>query len=308
MTSRPALDEVLDGLLRRYAERVPEVGSIIGAMVADGLIEGPSSIENDHIAFRTMGVPTLGIRSFERIFLHYGFEPRDTFHFAAKKLDARWYSPPAPRYPRVFLSELRVADLSAQAQAIVASYTAAVAHDPVDDLDLDNGHEVDAFLHRPLWRLPTWQDYRHLAEESEYGAWVIYNRYYLNHFTISVHGLPPGYNTIAGFNAYVEGLGIALNDAGGTIKVSPDGGLIQSATVASPVLATFAEGEVHPISGSYVEFAERRVLPQFRDLPPVAIRREHRRDGFEVANADKIFESTDASQAARGAAARPDTR
>ena len=35
-----------------------------------------------------------------------------------------------------------------------------------------------------------------LAEESEYAAWVIYNRYYLNHFTVSVHNLEDGYNTI----------------------------------------------------------------------------------------------------------------
>ena len=34
-------------------------------------------IENDHIAFRTMGVPHLGIASFEKIFLHYGYAKRD---------------------------------------------------------------------------------------------------------------------------------------------------------------------------------------------------------------------------------------
>ena len=46
------------------------------------------------------------------------------------------------------------------------------------------------------------------------------------------------------------------------------------------------------ISGSYIEFAERRALPEFQSLPPGDLQRHHRRDGFETANADSIFEST----------------
>ncbi len=57
-------------------------------------------------------------------------------------------------------------------------------------LDLDDAAAVVAFLHAPLWRTPTWADYIRLRDESEFAAWVIYNRYYLNHFTISVHNLP----------------------------------------------------------------------------------------------------------------------
>jgi hypothetical protein len=53
------------------------------------------------------------------------------------------------------------------------------------------------------------------------------------------------------------------------------------------------------ISGSYVEFAERRVLPQFANLAASDVRREHRRDGFEANNADKIFESTYSAQTGR---------
>jgi len=48
-----------------------------------------------------------------------------------------------------------------------------------------------------------------------------------------------------------------------------------------------------------VEFAERRVLAAFAHLASAEIRRDHRRDGFEVGNADRIFESTDAAQVAR---------
>lgn len=294
------LDDILDGLMRRYRERVPAVGHIIDCMLREQLIASESEIENDHIAFRTMGVAQLGIQSLEKIFLHCGYQRREAYKFEGKKLDAFWYSPPEDRYPRIFISELRVGDLSDNANRIIRSYTDEVKSDPVDLLDLNSGQEVDQFLHRSLWRTPTWEDYRQLSEESEYAAWVIYNRYYLNHFTISVHNLPPPNNNVHEFNQFLERNGVKLNDSGGKSKVSPDGLLIQSSTVAEMVQAEFASPdgsvETHDIAGSYVEFAERRVLPEFANLPANEIQRQHRRDGFEAGNADKIFESTFSAQ------------
>lgn len=290
------LKDVLNGLMERYQQRVPDVAAVITAMIKEGMIRKADDIENDHIAFRTMGVPQLGVASLEKIFLHYGYRKMDHYHFAAKKLDAWWYAPPAPQYPRIFISELRVKDLSQQAQDIIHSYTREVSSDPVDQLNLDDSAAVDTFLHSALWRTPTVADYNLLAAESEYAAWVIYNRYYLNHFTVSVHNLPAGYNTVADFNTFLEKHGFRLNDAGGKIKTSPDGMLLQSATVARMITAEFAGGEKQDIAGSYVEFAERKVLPAFAGLPTGEIRREHRREGFEAGNADKIFESTYAAQ------------
>jgi hypothetical protein len=290
------LDKILSGLMSRYKERVPDVGAIINAMIKQGIIKSENDIENDHIAFRTMGVPFLGIQSLEKIFLHYGYKRKDHYFFPAKKLDAYWYAPPSLEYPRIFISELRVKDLSANAQNIIYSYTNEVNTDPVEAFDLNDVNTVDTFLHSSLWRLPTLQDYLELSEENEYAAWVIYNRYYLNHFTISVHNLKEGYNTIRDFNTFLEKNGFTLNDAGGKIKISPDGYLLQSSTVAEMIEATFANGVKHRISGSYVEFAERKVLKQFQELPFSVIGREHRREGFEANNADKIFESTYSSQ------------
>lgn len=286
------LDEILHGLMSMYRDRVPDVGKTIKAMIREGLIRSIDDIENDHIAFRTLGVPPLGIASLEKIFLYHGYEKRDHFYFGIKKLDAYWYAPPSPRYPRIFLSELRVTELSERAQQIITSYTEGIKTDPVDNLDLNNAQQVVDYLHMGLWRTPTIEDYNFLSQESEYAAWVIYNRYYLNHFTISVHNLKTGYNTITNFNEFLERNGMILNDAGGKIKISPDGGLLQSSTVAKMITANFAFRETMMIPGSYVEFAERKILPQFQDVDPSAILREHRRDGFETANADRIFEST----------------
>ncbi len=297
---RTTLDAILDGLLARYKAHVPEVDAIVAAMERAGIIRGEDDIENDHIAFRTMGVPNLGIASLEKVFLAHGYRARDWYEFPAKRVTARWYAPPEARHPRIFISQLRVGEMSAPARHIVHSYTDTVEADPVDRVNLNDAQAVVDFLHAPLWRTPTWTDYQHLLAESEFAAWVIYNRYYLNHFTVSVHNLPSPYGSLARFNEFLEANGFTLNDSGGKIKVSADGKLLQSSTVAAMVDAQFADGrggaETHRIAGSYVEFAERRVLDEFADLPPGHIRREHRREGFEAASADKIFESTYTTQ------------
>ena len=289
------LEFILEGLITRYKERVPDVDKIVNRLLAEGILKSESAFHNDHIAFRTMGVKHLGIASMEKIFLHYGYEKKEYLFFEEKKLNAYWYNPPKPEYPRIFISELRVADLNPETQKIIMKYTNEVTADPVDALDLNDPKAVDNFLHEALWTLPSLTDYKALLKESEYAAWTIYNRYYLNHFTISVHELEKC-NDLESFNIWLEKNGIQLNDSGGKIKKSPDGLLWQSSTVAQMIEASFSNNEKMFISGSYVEFAERKVLPEFSHLPKEAIRREHRRDGFEAKNADKIFESTFTSQ------------
>ena len=290
------IDLILNGLFEPYAERVPEVSIITNAMVQHQMIESSHQIVNDHIAFRTLGVEPLGIKSIEKVFFHHGYQKRDNYRFNAKKLDACWYHPPKERLPRVFISQLRVHELSPKAQKIIHDYTKRLHSDPINQLNLNDFKEIVDFFHEPLWGLPSLKQYNDLLEESEYAAWVIYNRYYLNHYTISIHELPQPYNQLNQFNEFLRGIGIKLNDSGGYIKTSRDGLLLQSSSVASKVLAHFQNGDSKKISGSYVEFAQRKVLPQFAHLPKNQIRPKHRRDGFEVGNADKIFESTFTSQ------------
>lgn len=293
------LQQVIDGLMNRYQQRVPDVQRVIEAMVKEGIIAAAGDIENDHIAFRTMGVKYLGIQSLEKIFLYYGYKKMDYYYFPEKKLDAYWYAPPEERFPRIFISELRVKDLSESSRAIIEKYTGSLKADPVDAIDLNDTKAVDLFLHSSLWETPTVEDYEALAGESEYAAWVIYNRYYLNHFTVSVHNLKNGYHTIREFNAFLERNGFVLNDSGGKYKESPDGLLLQSSTVARMIEAEFSNNKRKMISGSYVEFAERKPLPQYAHLSASEIRREHRREGFEAKNANRIFESTYSEQTSK---------
>ena len=177
-----ALSFVLKGLMDRYKQRVPAVDHIIDSMVDHGIIKSSDDIVNDHIAFRTLGVEPLGIQSLEKIFLAYGYSRKDRYDFSKKKLNACWYSPPTfqPNLPRVFISECRVSEFSSEIQSIVHKYAQQVPHDPVDALDVYDGTVVDQFLHTQLWQPPTWEDYKTVAEESEYISWVLNNRM-INH-------------------------------------------------------------------------------------------------------------------------------
>jgi hypothetical protein len=290
--SNKPLDIILKALFEPYKAHVEDVALITKAMLQKGLIADEDEIINDHIAFRTLGVPNLGLASLEKIFLSYGYIKKNPYVFKEKKLDAYWYAPPSPEYPRIFISELRVKELSKKAQDIILKYTSHIVTDPVDDLDFDKPLKVGEFFYKALWNVPTLMEFNTLSEESEYAAWVIYNRYYLNHYTISVHALPEPYNKLEAFNQFLEDNGIILNTSGGKIKTSEDGLLRQTSSVAKMITATFAENEKMEIAGSYVEFAERSPLPEFAHLPKEEIKREHLREGFEANNADKIFEST----------------
>ena len=166
--------------------------------------------------------------------------------------------------------ELIVDDLSLDSQKIIRSYTDQVKKDPVDQINLDDAKEIINFLSNPLWSLPTLSDYNKLLKETEYGSWVVYNRYYLNHYTISVHELKESYNSLEKFNDFLISIGIKLNDSGGIIKKSKDGLLLQSSSVANKITANFEEGK-SLISGSYVEFAERKILPKFKNLKKIKV-------------------------------------
>lgn len=49
--------------------------------------------------------------------------------------------------------------------------------------------------------------------------------------------------------------------------MSPDGLLLQSSTVADSVSFKFSDGITELVPCSYIEFAERLVLPQYKNIP-----------------------------------------
>ncbi|PIA62513.1 hypothetical protein AQUCO_00200492v1 [Aquilegia coerulea] len=272
---------------------------------ANAILELVHSTDNahicyDHFAFRTFGVDGYGITSMAKFFLDFGYSPRDELRFPAKKLKALWFAPPTNAhassgsgvdgpFPRIFISELLVDEMSPRAQEIIKKYT------KVSSSGCKHAALASA-LGSLTWEKPLYSDFQELARESEYAAWTLVNGYALNHATISTHRLNTHLKNIKSLNHFIEENGFKLNTEGGVLK---DGLLLQSSTVADSTTFQFADGITEHVPRSYIEFAERLVLPQYQSIPKLEIKEFHRREGFEVGNADKIFESTSKEQLTR---------
>ncbi|CAM0956924.1 unnamed protein product [Alopecurus aequalis] len=289
---------VLSNMQKVYLSRNPTAEKILDLVHSyDG-----DHVCFDHFAFRTFGVDGYGINSLAEFFTDFGYESREELRFPAKKLRALWFSPPnSDEYagtgvygplPRIFISELLVDELTAPSQEIIYKYIKTSAK--------GNKYAILASTSGELtWEKPIYSDFQVLSRDSEYAAWTLVNGYALNHATVSTHRLESDIRSISKFNKFVEDNGFKLNTEGGILKVSPDGLLQQSSTVADSALFTFADGITESIPRSYIEFAERLPLPEFKDLQDEEVKEHHRRDGFEVGNADKIFESTSRDQLTR---------
>ncbi|KAK9865024.1 hypothetical protein WJX84_002089 [Apatococcus fuscideae] len=279
-----------------YWDRTPAavtICSLLQALSAEG-----APVIFDHIAFRTIQAPGFGIDSIATVFTDFGYERRDQLDFPSKNIRAFWYSPPDPnsKLPRIFISELKVEKLSQKAQSIIGKYLPRAGK---------AGGRYAAFCAATgviPWGIMDSDDYDSLLEESEYAAWTLTNGYAVNHTTVAVHRLQGWEGGLNKVNEEMTNRGFPLNLQGGVVKTSPDGFLLQSATVAERVPVSFSDGSNALLPGAYIEFAERMVLPQFQHLKPEEVREEHRRDGFEPAlfwfykNFDLDLKSTASAQ------------
>ena len=290
----------------------------------------------DHLAFRSFDRVDGGLRAVARVFEKHGYTCEGSLTFEAKKVDARWFAPPAarwardargdPAFPRLFVSHLRVDDLPDDARKVIersVSFTNRDARNAArvaerggvpwsaDDADAD---VVPSSL----------DEYETLSNASEYAAWTLVHGHALNHVAVAVHRLfererasrdsPPRrrFASLEACLAFLKAppLSTKTSRAGGReVKVSPDGGLRQAATVADVLefgfMSNTLEGDPRGVAGvdarmtktlvpaSYVEFVDR--LPIAGDGGGdggAYVPERLRRDGFETANADAIFEST----------------
>ena len=83
------------------------------------LLGGGAPIINDHVAFRTYNLPKLGLEKLAAHFRALGYEEKGEYVFKAKKLYAKHFEHADPDAPKVFISELKVEELSEGAQAII---------------------------------------------------------------------------------------------------------------------------------------------------------------------------------------------
>ncbi len=259
------LDDLLARLWRGYVEITPQAARIHALLEQRG-----ERIENDHIALRTYGVPGVDLEAVAEPFCARGYREGGAYSFPEKRLRARHYEHPEPGRPKVFVSELEVGALSAEAAAAVRRLVAA-APGVAERADF------------PACGRPWPADfttYEMLARESEYAAWVAAFGFRANHFTVDVGALET-LPDLSSLTALLAEHGFALNEQGGVIKGSPAVHLEQSATLADEVEVEFSDGRFR-VPSCYYEFARRYRLPTGETF-----------QGFVPASADRLFESTD---------------
>lgn len=260
------IHDLLHQLWRDFTRINPQADAIQGLLESRG-----ETVINDHIAFRTFDEPAVNIDVLAQPFTAVGFVSSGNYNFEKKKLRARHYEHPDPDLPKVFISELKLAEFGPEVTGPVRSLLAQIPGDMLRDPEL-------CAAGRP-WQV-SHADYQALADVSEYAGWMAAFGFRANHFTVLVNRLLT-VHSLTELNELVKQAGFPLNQEGGEIKGSPSELLEQSSTLASQVEVEFVDGKF-VVPGCYYEFARRHARPDGRMF-----------NGFVPNSADKIFQSTD---------------
>lgn len=261
------VETLFDALWQNYIGITPSAHAVHQLLASDD-----EAIINDHVAFRTFNRSKINLDKLAAHFLALGYEAKDDYDFVAKKLSAKHFEHPNTSYPKVFISELRVDELSDTAVAIIDKMVAQIPDDAAEQTD---------FLYSGAQWQVTAEEYRTLLSESEYAAWMAAWGFRANHFTVSVNQLNSGLDLVQ-VNDLLKQNGFILNTSGGEIKGGESVHLAQSSTMADSQTVTFSD-EALEIPSCFYEFAQRYALPNGELY-----------HGFVEASADKIFESTNA--------------
>lgn len=259
-----SLEKMFESMWHDYTTLNPKVLEVESVFKKRGEI-----LTNDHVAFRTFNTPELGLETFKQYFLKNGYEVQGEYHFKVKKLYAQHLEHPSGKYPKIFISELLIEQLSEKTQKTL--------HSLIEQVHKDFGQKDTFCISGRPWKISHAQ-YKELLSESEYAAWMSAFGFRVNHFTVLVNALKT-LKSVAEVNTALKVAGFKLNSSGGEIKGTEQIGLMQSSTMAAEVPVEFIEG-TKMIPGCYYEFAQR--FPVDGKLY----------SGFVEQSADKIFEST----------------
>lgn len=258
--------QVFEKIWEDYLTQNPGVKDVYNLFISNG-----ESVINDHIAFRTFNDPRVNIDVMSKAFIDMGFEFKESYDFDEKHLKAQHFELNSDKIPRIFISELKLEEMSPYVQDMAKSIIDKIPHKILND--------PLVFLSGRTWGNPSFEVYEKLREESEYAAWVYVYGFRANHFTVSINALEK-YNTIQKVNKFLTDNGFELNTVGGTIKGSPEVLLEQSSTIAGKLPIEFMEG-TKEVPSCFYEFARR-----YPDKDGKLF------SGFIAKNANKIFEST----------------
>lgn len=177
------LDELLKQLWNSYTRRV-HYTQVYTQMMRDS----GGRVVNDHIALRSLNTKTgsqpAGIAGLERVFLPLGYEKKTRYDFPSKHLTAYHYEHPDPLKPKIFISQLEVAELPEHVQAMINE----VVKDTPDTLPQDfiMVDELVNYFSRP-WMPPKRSLIEAVNEVSQYAAWTLLHGNSVNHFTAFIN-------------------------------------------------------------------------------------------------------------------------
>jgi len=262
------VQEIFDKLWSGYIAQNPEAKSIYDSFTSEG-----ETVENDHIAFRTIFDTRINVDVLARPFLDAGYVQKGYYIFEDKHLTAKHYEHKSDiAAPRVFISQLMTEHFSPELQSVLKQCAARVP----DELVFGN----ELIFAGNVWGPPSYETYEMLRKESEYAAWLYVYGFVTNHFTVSINSLKKT-DSILKVNQFLKNKGFILNSSGGEVKGTPEELLEQSSTKAGILPIDFVEGTFE-IPSCYYEFAFR-----YPDTDGKLY------SGFIAKSADKIFESTD---------------
>src|SRR5262245_40471556 len=108
------IEMLLGRLWNDYAAINPQAGAIHKLLGEQG-----ETVVNDHIALRTFDDPRVNVNALDQAFLRLGYKAAGRYEFPDKKLLARHYEHADATFPRVFISELRLADFTPKLCGVV---------------------------------------------------------------------------------------------------------------------------------------------------------------------------------------------
>ena len=285
------LERLLTWLWQEYRGRVDYARAYEDILKTRGGV-----FRNDHLAFRTFAAQTRwsGIAALSRPFEALGYRAAGAYDFPDKHLTSIHFAPPSESLPKLFISELRVWELSPKARKIVLASTAQAAPGLTDDelAGLADLAKLGAKTREKLlrrwaaqfgrrWPAPKAAHAAALERESQFGAWTLLHGHTVNHFTAAVHAhAVPELDDIEKTINALKAAGVPMKPE---IEGDPGSRLRQSTTLAVVIPVEMRVGARvvrKPWTYAYFELAERPLIDGKRF------------EGFLGGQATNLFEMT----------------
>jgi hypothetical protein len=251
-TSVKLMKGLVENLWQQYLRRVPYARKYSELVTAR---EG--KVVHDHIAFRTLNTNTgeqpAGVRAFGHLLEILNYRKAGKYKFPKMMATAVHYEHPDPLLPKIFVSQLEVAELPEWAQQVihqsVVNTPYLLSDQAIELMNILNEQgsitneaaeilieELTGYFRRP-WKLPTRENLLKINDISQYAAWTLLHGNSVNHFAafLNLQNVPEWPD--------IETTCIALANAGIPMKAGIEGDegsiLRQSATQAVKELIRF---------------------------------------------------------------------